>query len=174
MRPPPFGTVLVGVGVMDVMGLALDHLLLRAAFQAVHTARVAAFGDFDNAGDIDIALVNMDGLLELLENRAGRDRHWLGVRALDVHGRNALGAMVSIVSGEGTKTRQVLAAYSYASSNDPRVLFGLGDSATVNGVTIKWPGGETEHFGPQRADRYVELVQGRGRSAFRDATVTPK
>ena len=133
------------------------------AFEAVHATRGAAFGDFDNDGDTDIALVNMDGPLELLENRIGNRNHWSGIRTLDRAGADALGAEVTVIAEGKRNCRQAIAAYSYASSNDPRVLVGLGEATSIENVLVRWPDGSREQFGPQKMDRYVVLVQGSGR-----------
>jgi hypothetical protein len=138
-----------------------------AAFRLFGATRAAAFADFDNDGDTDIALVNMDGPLRLLENRVGNKNHWIGVSALDQQGRHALGATVTVVTEQGPRNRLVQRAYSYAASNDPRVLVGLGDSTVVRDVVVRWPRGATEHFGPQECDRYIRVIEGRGKSRHR-------
>jgi hypothetical protein len=125
-------------------------------------AHAVAFGDYDNDGDTDIAIVNMDGPVRLLDNRVGADHGWIGICAKGKYGRYALGAVVTVVTDHAKRNRLVHRAYSYAASNDPRVLVGLGESAIVTDVIVKWPWGKTEHFGPQPAGRYVELIEGHG------------
>jgi enediyne biosynthesis protein E4 len=128
----------------------------------VGTSRAAAFGDIDNDGGIDIVVVNRDGRPYLLHNIAARG-HWVMFRVVDEHGRDALGAEVTVIVGSAKVRRQVRAAYSYLASNDPRVHIGLGRESSARDVTVEWPGGAREHFGDVAADRIVELRRGAGR-----------
>jgi hypothetical protein len=129
----------------------------------VATSRAAAFGDFDNDGGIDIVVVNRDGSPYLLHNVVKDRGHWTLVRVLDEHGRDALGAEMTMSVGSRTVRRDVRAAYSYLASNDPRVHVGLGSETTVRNVTVRWPDGKREHFGDLSADRVVTLRRGSGR-----------
>ncbi|UCG32294.1 MAG: CRTAC1 family protein [Phycisphaerales bacterium] len=132
------------------------------ALRLVETTRGSVFGDFDNDGDTDIALVNMDGPLQLLENRLGNKNHWIGFRTRDKYGRHAIGAKIAVTVNGTTRHRWVQRSYSYASSNDPRVLVGLGKSTRVEEILVTWPLGNQERFASLPCDRYVELVEGRG------------
>jgi hypothetical protein len=78
---------------------------------------------------------------------------------LDSHGRDALGATMTMTVGGRTVTRDVRAAYSYLASNDPRVHVGLGAATTVQNVTVRWPNGRRQSFGDFAADRIVRLEQ---------------
>ena len=88
-------------------------------------------------------------------NRVGEraERHWVLLRVLEASGRDALGAVVTIRSGERTWRREVRAAYSYQASNDPRVHLGLGDLDGELSLEVRWPDGETTTFGPLAVDR---------------------
>jgi hypothetical protein len=123
------------------------------------TSRGAAFGDLDNDGGIDIVVVNRDSPAHLLRNIAAKSGQWIGFRLLDDRGRDALGARVSIVYGSQRGERVAQPAYSYLSSNDPRVHFGLGDVSHVTDVRVRWPDGMTQPFGSFAAGRYVTLRQ---------------
>jgi hypothetical protein len=58
--------------------------------------------------------------------------------------------------------RNVQTAYSYCSSNDPRVHFGLGETTKIDEVMVHWPQGEVEKFGPFQAGKHYVLTQGQG------------
>ncbi len=130
----------------------------------IEVTRGAALGDLDNDGDVDIVLVNNNAKTHVFRNQAGSRGNWVIFRVLNRHGGYALGASVRIQAGKVVQWRQVQRAYSYCSSNDPRVHFGLGKAARVDEVTIHWPGGRVEAFGPFLANQICELREGRGRN----------
>lgn len=124
--------------------------------------RGAAFGDVDNDGDVDILIVNKDGPAHLLINTADKQGEALQVRAVDATGRDAYGAIVRLRVGDRTLRREIRAAYSYCSSNDPRAHVGLGEHDEATDVTVQWPDGEVESFGTLEAGRLHTLRQGGG------------
>jgi hypothetical protein len=128
----------------------------------VGTSRGAAFGDVDNDGGIDIIVMNRDGSPYLLHNVVAGRGHWVMFRVLDEHGRDALGAELTMTVGSRTIRRDVRAAYSYLASNDPRVHVGLGKETSVRDVTVRWPGGARERFPDVTADKIVVLRRGAG------------
>ena len=128
----------------------------------VATSRAAAFGDFDNDGGVDILVANRDAAPHLLRNVAPGRGHWLLLRVLDRHGRDAVGATLSIVAGARTMRRDVRTGYSYLAANDPRVHVGLGDLTKVESVTVRWLDGTRERFGPFDADQIAEIRRGKG------------
>jgi hypothetical protein len=128
----------------------------------IHTSRGAAFGDIDNDGAVDVVVVNRDGPTYVLRNVAPDRGHWIMFRAVEEHGRDALGATITMQFGDRRISRDVRAASSYFTSNDPRVHVGLGESDAVTNVTVTWPDATTETFGDFQANRIVELVRGAG------------
>ncbi len=144
--------------------------LAGPALGRVENSRAAAFGDYDNDGDIDILVANRDGPARLLRNDAPRLGNFLSLRVLDRNGRDALGATVRCMVGDRTRTLEVHSAYSYCAANDPRVHLGLGPAARVDRVEVRWPasqggpGADTETFGPFDANQLVVLRPGDGRS----------
>ncbi|MGH9350307.1 MAG: CRTAC1 family protein, partial [Vicinamibacterales bacterium] len=129
----------------------------------VATSRAAAFGDVDGDGGLDILVVNRDAGAHLLRNVAPKRGHWLIVRVVEEHGRDALGAELTLTAGARRIRADVRAAYSYLASNDPRVHVGLGTVTRVDGITVRWPDGMREAFGPFDADRVVTIRRGHGR-----------
>ena len=136
------------------------------AFGADLVSRGAAFGDVDNDGDTDLLVSNNGGPVQLFLNAIGQDRSWVGLRV--VHGspeRDALGAVVKLRLGDGrTITRRVRTGMSYASSNDPRVLFGLAEADALNETRLRWQDGAEETFGVLDPRRYHTLRRGEGRT----------
>jgi hypothetical protein len=129
----------------------------------VGTSRGAAFGDIDNDGGVDIVVANRDAGPYVLHNVAKARGHWVMFRVVDAHGRDALGAELTMAVGSRSIRRDVRAAYSYLASNDPRVHVGLGQEIAVRGVTVRWPDGAQERFGDFDAGKIVVLRRGTGR-----------
>jgi hypothetical protein len=140
----------------DVTGEAAPVLQARRA------GRGAAFGDPDDDGDVDVVIVSQNDAAVVLENTGGSGNRWIGFRARTRSGRDAVGACVTVWSGDLRGTQEVQAGSSYLSCNDPRVLFGLGARAAVDSVTVDWPGGARETFRGLAVDRYHVLAEGGG------------
>ena len=128
----------------------------------VGTSRAAAFGDIDNDGAMDIVVSNRDGKPYVLHNVVSDRGHWVMFRVLDEHGRDALGAELTMTVGSRSIRRDVRAAYSYLASNDPRVHVGLGKDTSVRDVSVRWPDGKNEKFGDVAPDRIIVLRRGAG------------
>jgi hypothetical protein len=101
-------------------------------------ARGSATADYDNDGDLDVAIATIGGRLALLEN-SGTRGNWLEV-ALD--GFHPGAVVTAVLPGGRALVRDALAGSSYLSSEDPRLHFGLGTATTVRRLHIRWPGGE--------------------------------
>ena len=127
-----------------------------------HSSRGAAFGDFDNDGDVDILVVNMNEPPSLLRNDVSGADHWLKVLLVGTaSNRSAIGAQVVVSFGERKQAQAVLAQSSYLSVNDRRLHFGLGGATTAN-VEIRWPNGGHENVADVAADRLVVIREGSG------------
>jgi enediyne biosynthesis protein E4 len=149
-----------------------------AVFKVADVSRGAAFGDVNNDGRTDIVVANDNGPLRLLVNGVENRNHWAGFRLLTSVGRgfqprqdgperagprDAVGARVQILrSGVPTLWRRAHADGSYASSNDPRVVVGLGTSTAPLTLTVTWPSGRVESFVDVPIDRYTTLTEGSG------------
>ncbi len=125
----------------------------------IATSRGAAFGDLNNDGKIDIVVVNKDAAPYVLKNISSTNGRWIMFRVLNRDGRDAIGAMVRVSLGSASQWRQVQPGYSYCSSNDPRIHFGLGEAERVDGVMIRWPNGQEESFGTFEAGKIYKLQQ---------------
>ena len=133
-------------------------------FAIPDVGRGAAFGDVDNDGDQDVVIGNDAGPLRLLVNNVGNRSHWVGLRLVDVNGRDALGARVAVVGGDGSMLwRRARADGSYASANDPRVLVGLGTTTDPLRVRVLWPDGSSEEFADIPINRWTTVTEGSGK-----------
>ena len=109
-------------------------------------------------------IANGAGPVRLLVNEIGQLRHWIGLRLVGSGtSRDMLGARVEVALADGsTRWRRARADGSYASANDPRVIVGLGESASSPRVRVTWPGGVVEEWVDLPVDRYATLTEGAG------------
>jgi hypothetical protein len=129
---------------------------------AAHASRGCAFGDFDNDGDVDVLVMNMNEPPSLLRNDVTGGHHWLKVLLVGVKSnRSAIGARVTARYAGRMHVQEVTAQSSFYSANDRRLHFGLG-AATGADLTIRWPNGVTEHVSKVEADQLVVIREGAG------------
>jgi len=129
---------------------------------APHCSRGCAFGDFDNDGDVDILIVNLNEPPSLLRNDLKGKQNWIKVKLEGVKSnRSAIGARVLVRYGGKIQTQTVVSQSSFYSSNDPRLHFGLGVSTSV-AIEIRWPNGLQEKFKSIGANQLVTLREGIG------------
>jgi hypothetical protein len=129
---------------------------------AAHASRGCAFGDFDNDGDIDVLIVNMNEPPSLLRNDVKPGRHWLKVKLLGTKSnRTALGSRVTLHYGGKLQAQEVVSQSSFYSVNDLRLHFGLGDVKEAD-VEVRWPTGQRETFKNVPIDRLITIKEGKG------------
>jgi len=127
-----------------------------------HCSRGCAFGDFDNDGDVDILIINLNEPPSLLRNDLKGNQNWLKVKLEGVKSnRSAIGARVLVRYGGKVQAQAVLSQSSFYSSNDPRLHFGLGASTTAQ-VEVYWPNGLVEQFPGIKANQWLKLREGSG------------
>ena len=135
-------------------------------FSKRFAARGLAIGDFNNDGAVDVLVSNNDAAPLLLRNNAGHRNHWLGIRLVGRKcNRDAVGARITYQAGDLTRQRMKVAGGSFLSSQDPRLVLGIGTRSKLDWLEVKWPrpSGATERFTNLPIDRYVTLVEGTGK-----------
>ena len=128
----------------------------------VHASRGCAFGDFDNDGDMDILVINLNEPPSLLRNDLSGSGHWLKVLLVGVKSnRSAIGARVTARYGSHLQAQEVLAQSSFYSVNDRRLHFGLGAESVAH-LTVRWTNGDIETVPNVAADQLVVIREGAG------------
>jgi hypothetical protein len=127
-----------------------------------HMSRGCAFGDFDNDGDLDVLVMNINEPPSLLRNDAPPHNHWIKVRLEGTKSnRSAIGARVLVKYGGKIQAQCVMSQSSYLSSNDPRLHFGLGKESPVD-IEIHWPTGKMDSYSGVVAGQLVTIREGEG------------
>jgi hypothetical protein len=133
---------------------------------AAHSSRGAAFGDYDNDGDLDLLVMNMNERPSLLRNDYGGGNAWLKVKLEGARGNRAgVGATVRVTAAGRTQAQAVLSQSSYYSHDDVRLHFGLGAAATAERVEVRWPSGVVD---------VVERAAGRRVLTVREGSSSPR
>jgi len=133
-------------------------------FKKDFPARGLAVGDYDNDGDLDVLIINNGAAPLLLRNEGGNCNNWFGLQL--VASRSNPGAVGAIITWEagGVKHRRLkTAGGSYLSSNDPREVFGIGQSTKIDSVEIKWPSGQVDKLTNLPINKYGKVVEGEGK-----------
>jgi enediyne biosynthesis protein E4 len=125
--------------------------------------RGAAFGDLFNDGKTDVVINPLQGPPALLRNVSPDHHHWVGLRLIGTgkSPRDAVGATVYLTVGGMRQRRDVISGGSFASSNDQRLHFGLGDSTSIDQVEVHWPDKVVQRLKlPAGVDRYYSIEEG--------------
>ena len=115
-------------------------------FKIPLSSRGTACSDYDNDGDLDILVINMDALPTLLRNDDGNAKNWLSIELKDQNNISGIGSIVTIKIGNLTQTREIRSGNSYASQNELRTHFGLGNVDLVDEISVKWVSGAGQHY----------------------------
>lgn len=129
-----------------------------AAFNNPIAARGAAFCDLNNDGKVDVVISVIDAPPLILRN-SGTRNHWMGLSLSgSKSNRNGIGARLTVTEVGGKKqVFDATHAGSYLSSNDPRIVVGLGAATAVRSVEVRWPSGRVQTLGNPRIDRYMAI-----------------
>jgi hypothetical protein len=128
---------------------------------AEHSSRGAAAGDFDNDGNLDLLIMNMNEPPSLLRNRSAGGNNWLKVRLMGTRSnRSAIGARVKAVSGGRPQTSVILSQAGFYSCGDQRAHFGLGRAEKVDLLEIAWPSGLRETWRDLKPNQTFVATEG--------------
>lgn len=129
-------------------------------FKAKYVGRGSAFADYDNDGDLDLLVVNLNDSPRLLRNDGGNRNRWLTVAVKLPGGKSdAIGARVTVRTGKLRQIHDVIPTTGYLSQGDPRAHFGLGKAEKADLVEIRWPDGRTTRLKNVTANQFLTVVQ---------------
>jgi hypothetical protein len=122
-----------------------------------------AVGDLWNDGQISVVTNNMNQTPSLLVNGVRNGNHWIALRLVGTKSnRDGIGARVAVVTGGIQHVDEVRSGSSYISQNDLRVHFGLGATAKIDYVEVRWLSGLVERFADVQVDGIRTLTEGTG------------
>lgn len=114
-------------------------------FSIEKSTRGAAVLDMDHDGDLDIVFSNLDGRVDLLENRLADKQNYLQIELRGSKSNlDAIGAKVYVTAGGRTQFQELHAGSSYLSDSERMLHFGLGPSSEVDKIVIEWPSGQKQ------------------------------
>jgi hypothetical protein len=129
---------------------------------AAHCSRGCAFGDFDNDGDVDMIVVNLNEPPSLLRNDLKNNLRWVKVFLIGTKSnRSAIGSRVIAKYGGKMQAQAVLGQSSFYSVNDRRLHFGVGENARVD-LEIHWTNGLIERFTGIETNQLITITEGEG------------
>jgi len=133
---------------------------LGAYFQEENVGRGACLGDYDNDGDIDIYIVNLNSLNKFLRNNKGNQNNWLIINLKGTtSNRDGIGARVKISAGGKVQSTQKKSTTGYLSQNDPRLHFGLAKAESVDKIEIRWPSGKMQVLENVKANQILDVIE---------------
>jgi hypothetical protein len=131
-----------------------------AYFQEKFVGRGSTAGDYDNDGDLDLLVINLNNSPKLLRNDGGNRNHWLTIEAKLAGGQSdAIGARVTVTSGALVQIQDVIPVTGYLSQADTRRHFGLGQADKAEAVEIRWPDSQVTRLSDVKANQILKVTQ---------------
>ena len=135
-------------------------LELGKYFSEEHVGRGACLGDYDNDGDLDIFIVNLNSRSVFLRNNNGNLNNWLMLKLTGTtSNRDGIGAKVKLTAGGRTQTAVKKSTTGYLSQNDHRMHFGLAKNEIAERIEIIWPSGKVQILENIKANQIMEITE---------------
>lgn len=131
--------------------------------RTMNVGRGAAFGDYDNDGDIDIFLNHSNQPAKLLRNDGGNNNNWIIIQTIGTKSNSSgIGTRMKLSSGDLRLTKEVHSGSSYLSQNDLRLHFGLNKNQVIDKLDVNWPSGKKQQFTNLKANQILRIHEEKG------------
>ena len=129
-------------------------------FQEKFVGRGSAVGDYDDDGDLDILVLNLNSRPRLLRNEGGNSRNWVMIHLIGVRSnRDAIGTRIRLTAGGKSQTRWIMSSSGYLSQSDYRAHFGLGDRKSIEQIELRWPDGKIQILKNIKANQVLTIEE---------------
>lgn len=153
------------LNVAEEAGLTISNIWGGVDFQRyIIEVKGCGLGFYDNDGDVDVLILNMNDPPSLLKNDGGNQGNWTKIKLVGTTcNRSAIGARVRVVTGDHAQIDEVQSGGSVMSQNDLRLHFGLGKANLIDSIEVLWPTTqEVESFAKVEANQILTIVEGSG------------
>ena len=141
----------------DISDISGDGMLIEKS------SRGAIFGDYDNDGDLDLLVMNIDDTPDLLRNDTPPVHHWLSIKLVGKKSnRDGVGAKVILQSGDRHLLREVKNGASYLSQNPHQLLIGLGAAEQIDRLVVHWQSGTQDEIENVQSNQWLTIQEGDG------------
>jgi hypothetical protein len=130
------------------------------------TGRGSAYADFDRDGDLDVAVVGINGTVALHRNDTISSGHWLQIHLVsndtqsgNWSNRDAINTLIKVTANGKTHMRQVIGGDSGHAQNSLDLHFGLGSASIIDQIEVFWPSGATLTLNDQAVDTFMAISE---------------
>jgi hypothetical protein len=147
---------------LNVAGTRFENIshTLGDDFQQKFVGRGSAVGDYDNDGDQDILVLNLNDRPCLYSNVSESEGNWIMIQLTGTKSnRDAIGSKLTITINGKSQTRWRMSNSGYLSQSDHRIHFGVGDNEKIDKIEIRWPTGKTETLNDVKVNQIIKIKE---------------
>ncbi len=149
--------VIENVGERKFKDVSID---LGKYFMKKKVGRGACFGDYDNDGDVDGYIVNLNDRGSFIRNNKGNESNWILINLVGTKSnRDGVGTSVRLYTGDKVQVLQKRSTTGYLSQSDPRLHFGLAGNKSIDKIEVKWPSGKLQVLNNVKANQVLTIKE---------------